>query len=358
MKHIVHIIARQKFTVGYINFMKLKMDEWKQTFIIWRNGEPMDTVDNDDVIYIGNGSELHKQKELRRLLNSCDKIIVSGVFGVEKHLVFYMPWLLRKTYLHFWGGDFYPLREFKSFLDKYGRAAGFSRMLAIKYCKAWLHLIPGDYDELVQVAGKEKKHFVAPMPGDPLITIDYDGIMNEAKPHKGCRILIGNSATETNRHFETFEMLRHLKDEDIEVICPLSYGDMDYAAKVIEKGKEIFGDKFTALTEFMEKDAYLRYLVTCDVGVFNQNRQQGMGNIIYMLAMGKKVYIDKDTAMWKTYNERGYSINETSQLNGIEIEELIRIDDADSVHNIKTHRRRYKQMFDERASLWKTVLDS
>ena len=36
------------------------------------------------------------------------------------------------------------------------------------------------------------------------------------------RILLGNSATKTNRHVEAMQMLSKIKDENIEVFAPLS----------------------------------------------------------------------------------------------------------------------------------------
>ena len=51
---------------------------------------------------------------------------------------------------------------------------------------------------------------------------------------------------------------------DIKIIVPLSYGDNAYAAELCEKGKELFGDKFKGLVEFIPLDKYRELLRETD----------------------------------------------------------------------------------------------
>lgn len=50
--------------------------------------------------------------------------------------------------------------------------------------------------------------------------------------------------------------------------------------KVIIKGKELFGEKFIPLTEFMTFEKYLEFLGSIDIAIFAHKRQQAMGNTI------------------------------------------------------------------------------
>lgn len=59
------------------------------------------------------------------------------------------------------------------------------------------------------------------------------------------------------------------------------------------------------MTEYIDKDAYYEFLDDCDIGIFNNNRQQAMGNINAMLGMGKKVYIRSSTCMWDFFRGKG-----------------------------------------------------
>lgn len=42
------------------------------------------------------------------------------------------------------------------------------------------------------------------------------------------------------------------------------------------------------IVDFMDFNEYINFLSTIDIAIFNHKRQQGMGNIITLLGMGKK----------------------------------------------------------------------
>lgn len=110
---------------------------------------------------------------------------------------------------------------------------------------------------------------------------------NEAR-HEKQHIMVGHSATPTCCHLETFKMLKSYTGK-IKIFCPLSYpDDKKYIQQVTEAGSELFGNDFVPLTEFMSYDKYVEFLNDMDIGIFNNNRQQGMGNITNLLYLGKK----------------------------------------------------------------------
>src|SRR5690606_30619276 len=127
-------------------------------------------------------------------------------------------------------------------------------------------------------------------------------------------LLLGNSAYPSNNHLEILERLTPYRNQDIAIYTPLSYGKEDYASKVIEAGHNLFGDKFKPLTEFMPYEQYLTLLSRIDIAIFNHNRQQGMGNIISLLGLGKKVYMRKDVTPWGMFNNNGIIIHSVDQI--------------------------------------------
>lgn len=354
MRTVCHIVFRDKFTSGYINFMKLNFKEYTNIFLVRNKGFDLKLTNENNVFYYDSSRDIIKNRVIRNYMYKCDKIIVSGVFGGEM-MFFYSPVLLRKAYFHFWGGDFYSLRE-KEACSLKGRLHNIVKKEIIRHCKAYINLIKDDYDELVKIVKKEKKHFVAPMPGDPLKPIDYDWIMRETEPNKVCRIIIGNSATDSNHHIEVFEMLKHLKKEDIEIICPLSYGDERYRDLVTEKGRAIFGDKFVPLLDYMDKETYMRFLSSCDIAVFNNDRQQAMGNISLLLGFGKKVYMRSDTSMWKMFCEVGYSIYDIGRLKAVNIDELKENNSAEAERNITIRRKKRLAETKTAVESWSIIL--
>jgi hypothetical protein len=82
---------------------------------------------------------------------------------------------------------------------------------------------------------------------------------------------------------------------------PLSYGNLAHAKKVIEQGREWFGDKFFPITSFMPFEQYLALLKSVDIAIFNHKRQQAMGNTITLLGLGKTVYMRSDVSQWEFF---------------------------------------------------------
>ena len=115
-----------------------------------------------------------------------------------------------------------------------------------------------------------------------------------------------------------FEALARFKDRDIEIICPLSYGEQEYRESVISLGKQLFAEKFVPLEDFLPYEEYQRLLASIDIAVFNHNRQQGMGNIITHLGLGHKVYLRSDQSPWTLFENMGVEVHDIAE--GIDIE--------------------------------------
>lgn len=107
------------------------------------------------------------------------------------------------------------------------------------------------------------------------------------------RVLVGHRAYEGLRHREIFRMLGTRFPNKLDVYSVLAYGDKDYAGKVISEGREIFGENFHPVTNFVPAQDYYEFLKGMDVGIFAQERSQGLGNITCLLYHGKKVFIRK-----------------------------------------------------------------
>ncbi|MBQ9017277.1 TDP-N-acetylfucosamine:lipid II N-acetylfucosaminyltransferase [Candidatus Saccharibacteria bacterium] len=199
--------------------------------------------------------------------------------------------------------------------------------------------MPRDYDELSKIFPNSKPHFTAAMPEDPDRVDNYGKYFS--KRVKSNKILLGNSATRENCHFEVMELLEHLKDENLEIICPLAYGDRSYAMSVEEEGMRIFGSKFKAILDYQDFDSYKNMIAGCSVGIFANNRQQAMGNIAMMIMMGRKVYLREGTSMWYSYLDYGIKMYPISELNKITYSELMDYNESIAMENDKKIRKRY-----------------
>ena len=123
-------------------------------------------------------------------------------------------------------------------------------------------------------------------------------VKDESARIKGENILLGNSSSLTNNHFEAFQLLKRLPTGKRKIITPLSYGDKIYGEKVIEEGNNLFSGQFHPLIDFMPLHQYNKYLEDCGIVIMNHYRQQAVGNILTMLWMGAKVYLNEKNTLF------------------------------------------------------------
>lgn len=338
-KTIVHFLHADKFTNGYIKFMQQKENEYEHYFICTKNEKYKMCEPN--IIWLDNGKDFFSSK-VKKILKDANKIIVSGVFGIQKNLILYPHNILKKTYLQFWGADFYSYRSTNLFSKRI--IYKIFMQICISKCAGIINLIDEDYEELKKVFPNKKPHYVCCVPGAPDTEkkFDYNKYIMREKNNKN--IIIGNSATPENHQIEILECLEHLKNKDIHIFCPLSYGNKEYASEVVKKGEEIFGNKFTGMTEFMKYEEYVEFLSSCDVGIFNNDRQQAMGNIGKLLKMGKKIYLREGTSMFKNYSKHDITIYSTKELNSISYSDLFAFDRKIGINNYNNMIKREKEL--------------
>lgn len=347
---IIHIINRDRFSTGYIEFMRVHFPQYNHNFILLSVGATLDLVSFDGIYYVENYKELRFNKGKYRMLQECHKIIVSGVWDMTEYLYLCGKKVLSKVYFHFWGGDFYKFREFSTFDVKKSK---FILKRCLLRCAGVINLIEEDYTALKDIMGlNDVKHFVAPIGKNPKEDIDYAFYRNKEKKDNVYRILVGNSATVYNRHEEVFHMLSKFVDENIEIVCPLSYGKDTYRDEILEVGRDILGDKFHPILESLPKEEYVDFLASCDVGIFNNNRQQAMGNISIFARLGKKVYLRDDTPMWAHFKKIGYQFSTIQELENADLEDIVHIDENVRENNIRA-RERWEQ---QAVVLWDKVL--
>ena len=129
-------------------------------------------------------------------------------------------------------------------------------------------------------------------------------------------LLLGNSGGPTNNHIDLMIRLSNMREQNFKIICPLSYGPSSYIKKIVEKGKELFGDRFIPLLDFLKPELYYQILKQIDLAIMYHNRQQGIGNIQVLLFLGKAVCMKK-TSIFYQLLDRGafiFSIQDLEKL--------------------------------------------
>ena len=348
---ILQIMPYGTMAVGFAEFTKNRIEKDVCFILIRDHDSNLDQKEfdgrNETTRVIDSRVELLSDSVCRKWIKDSEAIIVNWVDGVILSLL--SPFL-SKTALLFWGGD---LHSFKKGLKGgfFQRACKKAIGKLIERAVCIITLLPGDYDELCAVCEPRGKWFLGAIMTSEKSQIKIErSARSQSTPR---RILVGNSSTRTNRHKEAFELLSRYKNEDIEVCVPLSYGDDAYRSEVLEEGGRIFGEKFKPLLQMMEAQEYLDFLGTIAVGVFNHNRQQGMGNIQRLLAYGAKVYVSQEGPMLKDFTDEGFCLYPTESIRCLEFEDFLAMDESDRMSNNETAD--FANMAHHAVELWSEI---
>lgn len=332
MKHL-HLFknTNAKFSDPYIEFINKNFNPQEHLFLIIGKRTESQSIQHDNVKILSK--ILFGIILLNKYMYKSEKIFLHGLFIPSiVTLLFMQPWLLKKCHWVVWGGDLYHFevrkRSFKSNLYE------LIRKYVIKNMGALITHVKGDYNLAKSWYGVKGRYLYSFMyPSNLYHDIELSRVLKDSKKKY---ILVGNSASPTNYHIDVFHQLEEYKNEEIEIICPLSYGDVEYRKKVIKEGTRIFGDKFVAIIDFIPFEQYLELIAKVDIGVFNHKRQQAIGNITNLLGLGKKVYIREDITTWEFAKRHELSVFSINTLRSTLFISASDIQLANNISKVKT----------------------
>lgn len=256
-----------------------------------------------------------------------DKVFIHGLFDKKVFLfLFIFRGFLKKSSWLIWGGgdlDIPKTYNCNTIMKKIERTVK-------KEFAEYITYVEEDYKHAVEMYGAKGLFRECLAYRSNIFNFEIKHIDVEKS---NINILVGNSADETNNHIEILDRLKKYINKDIKIYCILSYAEKPwtplYKEKVIKYGKKIFGEKFIPITEFMPYEAYIEFLNTMDIAIFDHEYQQAMGNTITLLGLGKKVFL-RDNVPHKTFL-KGLGIR-TFSSNNISLE---KINEDDSKNNMK-----------------------
>ncbi len=351
MDTILFLVTKdKKFTNEIIEYFEGFFPEYKKYYcVIDRRGE-LCFQGIKNLFVIKSYIEFISNKDLIHIMSLSDKIIINGLFTFQYVMTLKSKYL-SKTYIQFWGGDFYRFRYYtiKNCIDK------IFVNYCVKRCAAVITLVDSEIKEFKHFFPYSVRFFSVPV-CDGLKTRKKQEMQREKAISKSDNsnkyVIVGNSATPENRHEELFEILESSALKDSKIICPLSYGNREYADKIETLGKKIWGDSFVALRSFIKYEDYVDLLMNCQVGIYYHNRQQGMGNISSMINLGKKVYISRKSPLWEYYKSNGFLIGAVEDLPKLDMETIFSWTKDEQNSNFKAFDIRRKRM----DNIWRTIL--
>jgi len=350
----VHIMPLSSYSKKFINFIGKHFNSTDQVFIYFSRRLPKDeTIHNPSVELLSLDNPMNIIT-LLSILKKSAHVFVHGLF--DPRILFLLSvfrGMLRKSTWILWGGDLYNywLKEEHTLRSNILESLKRSTIKNFQYIAAFLE---EDYRFACQRYKTTAKYRYVFYPNPVDHEIIDDAMIQVGKKPK-FRIMIGNSATITNNHINVLERLKKLSLGEFEIICPLSYGDKEYANSVIRYGKRLFGDNFIELVDFLEPREYAKILASIDVAIFAHKRQQGLGNILALLYARKKVYIRSDVSTWNFLHRHGIVVFDTIKVLSGKDSGLFRFDEKIGERNREIVKREFSE--ERCVQLWKNFFD-
>lgn len=300
---VLHIGSAGPIMIPFVDFINANFNAEEHIFLLSPvAGHAPPVAKNVRLLAHGWGRLLAAMRVFWAMQRS-EKIVLHGLFNPALlALLALQPWTLKRCYWCIWGGDLYdfqaPKKDWKwrirnglkgFVIPKIGHLATYIEE-DVANARMWY----GARGRFFECIGYESNLY-------------YSQSMQEY--HSGIvNVLIGNSADPSNFHIDIFHKILPVVENNWRIYAPLSYGNEEYARNIEDVGGELFGEKFIAMKNFVQKKEYLNFLASVDLALFNHQRQQAMGNAIKLLGMGKEVYLRKNTPQWDFFTKKDIAI--------------------------------------------------
>jgi hypothetical protein len=126
----------------------------------------------------------------------------------------------------------------------------------------------------------------------------------------GNNILLGNSADVGNNHLDVMQLLKNIDLKNQKIIVPLSYPSYPNKSiymQLLQKKLETLQNASSEILEnYMPLEEYHRIICSCAYAIFGHIRQQALGNIIQLLFNGCKIFLYKESIVYRALTEKGF----------------------------------------------------
>lgn len=141
------------------------------------------------------------------------------------------------------------------------------------------------------------------------------------------KIMIGHAAMLTANHAE---IIQHLSRMGIRnnLFIPLEYGDDEYKKRISQLAENLFPKQVEFLENRLSLKEYYEKLSDIGYAVFNFREQEALGNIIFLLWNGAKVFLREESTVFRQMKKWGISVFSISKdLYASELQKLLSLDD-------------------------------
>ncbi|HAS58163.1 MULTISPECIES: TDP-N-acetylfucosamine:lipid II N-acetylfucosaminyltransferase [unclassified Algoriphagus] len=285
---------------------------------------------SSELVQTGTLDQITELVQNQAFISKFKAAIFHGISDTEEKVLEVLPEDLKVIWFG-WGYDYYPLLDFfmLSFLGQKTKEFWYSTQPLITRSKLKFHeILPvwnywksrkkikvfSRVDYFAPVLEYEYKRIKKMHPRFRAKYIDWnyelgDSIFSNLGKDfvRGNNFLVGNSAAITNNHLDLFELIQEKSLDDQKIYVPLSYGfPKKYKSSIKVKGKEIFGEQFVPMEDFIPFGDYLDTMKSCGFALIGSIRQQALGNIYMCLALGLKVYLHPKNPLLFELRQMGF----------------------------------------------------
>jgi len=339
----VHLLYDSPYCEQFIQFVARHFDIKAHVFVIVTNKDQQLQMITKDSLMLEQVRRISIEENLDQLVQftkSARCLFIHYLFDYICELICKLDLKSNLNWI-LWGGDLYNYIDYKMYdaltldiLRKIGFNAGmpsdkgnityYYRKAAIRKITSILTTNDGDYQYTKQnfiTAANRIDFFYSNL-------VDLENIPQapplETTKKKPMTLLLGNSAAPSNQHLEMISMLKHISNQDISVIVPLSYGGpWEYIEYVKRYAEKALGNKLNLLIDYMEPKAYFKIMDEVDIALFHHYRQQAAGNILQLIYMGKKVYMNPYSTLYNQFINMGLSIYDITSIPKLSYESFV-----------------------------------
>jgi hypothetical protein len=331
---VLHVMINEKFTEDVSEWYNNNFDNGEHTICYLNMNSSKFTCKKDFKIpHVDIFINPFNVIENLRFLKNIDKydyiILHSMCLNITcQLLVILMPHILNKAAWIAWGGDLYSWtyslhNNLKGWIR---RQVGhtirnkISNFIGIfpPDCKVFKNKFPSTNANI----------YYAPYCGAKTST-QYQNYnshrqLTESRHNNDCiYIQVGHNSFPTLNHMEALDALSQFNEENIHILLPLSYGYEEYGDKVQAYAENLFPGKVTCLRKMLPFEEYFALIKRIDIGVFDTERQCGLGNIYRMIFTNVKLYMPIKSPMYQYFNDCGVPIQSFESLQNESFEEFV-----------------------------------
>jgi len=275
---------------------------------------------------------------------------------IGRSLIFWYlvkQYLLRKVIWVQWGHDLYFYYKDKNVKEKFFE---WLRRKIIKRIAYIATIIWEDYQLTRKLYTTQALYYYTFYPNP----VDYNSLTfsyeSKDSNERILNVMIGNSANKTNRHKEVLYSLNRYHNGSCYLFCPLSYGaSYSEIKRIISYGKDLFDGRFYYFTKRLSPSHYGTFLSQMDVAIMNHLRQAGLGTILSLLYLGKKVFVRDDITSFGFLKRLELKISSTNKLLSGQVDNLDLLSYEDAINN---HRVILNEFSEKRCKeLWQKLFN-